>query len=76
MSKNKITGIILAGGKNSRMGSEKGLLEVGGKKIIERIIEELKQVVDEIIILSNGNSYNHFSYKVYNDIITGLILKA
>ena len=53
MGKKKITGIILAGGKNSRMGSEKGLLEVEGKKIIERIIQEVKQVLDEIMIISN-----------------------
>jgi molybdopterin-guanine dinucleotide biosynthesis protein A len=69
MSKEKITGVILAGGKNSRMGSDKGLLEVGGKRIIERIIDELKQVVDEIIIISNDTTLNYLNYKVYADLI-------
>ena len=69
MSKEKITGVILAGGKNSRMGAEKGLLEVQGKRIIERIIDELKQVSDEIIIISNNTSYNYLNYKVYADLI-------
>ncbi len=69
MSKQKITGVILAGGKNSRMGSEKGLLEVEGQRIIERIIDELKQVVDEIIIISNNTTYNYLNYKVCADII-------
>jgi len=69
MSKEKITGVILAGGKNSRMGSDKGLLEVEGKRIIERIMDELKQVVDEILIISNDNSYNYLGCKVYTDII-------
>jgi len=68
MKKEKITGVILAGGKNSRMGSDKGLLEVGGKKIIVHIIEELKQVADEIIIISNGTHYDFLGYKVYRDI--------
>ncbi|MBI4946411.1 MAG: molybdenum cofactor guanylyltransferase [Bacteroidetes bacterium] len=69
MKKANITGVILAGGKNSRMGSEKGLLEVEGKRIIEHIIDELKQVVDEIIVISNNTSYNYLNYKVYSDTI-------
>jgi molybdopterin-guanine dinucleotide biosynthesis protein A len=69
MNIEKITGVILAGGKNSRMGSDKGLLDVGGKKIIERIIEELKQAVEEIIIISNGDKYDYLGYKIYSDII-------
>ncbi len=69
MKAEKITGVILAGGKNSRMGTDKGLLMVDGKKIIERIIAALKPVVDEIIIVSNGNNYNNTGYKVYRDII-------
>lgn len=69
MSRKIITGIILAGGKNSRMGSDKGMLIVDGKKIIERILEAIKPVVDEIIIVSNGKNYDHLGYKVYSDII-------
>lgn len=34
------TGIILAGGKSSRMGTNKALLKVEGITVIERIIEE------------------------------------
>lgn len=69
MSGEKITGIILAGGKNSRMGTDKGLLKIDGKNIIERIIEELKKTVDEIIIISNQKKYDYLGFKVYNDII-------
>ena len=69
MKKEKITGVILAGGKNSRMGTDKGLLMVEGEKIIERIIDAMKPVVDEIMIISNGNNYNNLGYKVYSDII-------
>ncbi|MEK6615419.1 MAG: molybdenum cofactor guanylyltransferase [Bacteroidota bacterium] len=69
MNKEKITGVILAGGKNSRMGSDKGMLTVDGKKIIERILDAMKPVVDEIIIISNEKNYDYLGYKVYNDII-------
>lgn len=31
-----MTGIILSGGKNTRMGRNKALLEVGGTRLIDR----------------------------------------
>lgn len=65
----EVTGVVLAGGKNSRMGLDKGLLVVQGKKIIERTIEAMKAEVDEIIIISNGNNYEYLGYKVYKDIV-------
>ncbi len=69
MKDKKISGFILAGGKNSRMGSDKGLLVVKGKRIIEHLIEELEQVVDDIIIISNEENYNYLGYRVYRDIL-------
>lgn len=69
MKKSKVTGVILAGGKNSRMGADKGLLMVNGKRIVERAIEAMKAEVDEIFIISNGNNYDYLGYKVYSDII-------
>ncbi len=49
----KTTGIILAGGKSSRMGTNKALLTIEGKTVIERIIRQMEQVVDECIIVTN-----------------------
>lgn len=69
MSTSAITGVILAGGKNSRMGSDKGMLEVEGKKIVERTIEVMKSLVQEVIIISNGTNYDKLGYTVYKDII-------
>lgn len=68
-SKKNITGVILAGGKSSRMGTDKGVLELNGKKIIEHIIYSIQPVVDEIIIISNTANYNYLGLKVYSDII-------
>jgi molybdenum cofactor guanylyltransferase len=63
------TGIILAGGKSSRMGEDKGLVLLNGKPMVQYIIEALKEVVSEIIIISNNESYNKFGIPVYADII-------
>jgi len=43
--------IVLAGGRGRRMGTvEKALLEFEGKTIIERLLENLFRIVDEVII--------------------------
>jgi molybdopterin-guanine dinucleotide biosynthesis protein A len=61
---------ILAGGKNSRFnGKQKSFLSIGNQSIIERNIEVLKNIFDEIIIVSNNiELYHSFSNcKIVND---------
>lgn len=65
----KITGIILAGGKSSRMEQDKGLMPLDKKPMIQWVIEAIKPLVDEIIIISNQEEYNQFGYPVYEDLI-------
>ncbi|HZK56175.1 MAG TPA: molybdenum cofactor guanylyltransferase [Desulfosporosinus sp.] len=47
------SGIILAGGLSSRMGSDKTLMVYSNETFIEHMVSEMRQVVDEIIIASN-----------------------
>jgi len=67
--KNNITGIILAGGKSSRMGTEKGLIIYKNKPFVEHIIEAMSPLVDNIIIISNNKAYESFGFKCYKDLI-------
>ncbi len=48
------SGIILAGGRSSRMGRDKTLLMVENETLIERTVKELSEVTDDIIIASNA----------------------
>jgi molybdopterin-guanine dinucleotide biosynthesis protein A len=67
-SKN-ITGVILAGGKSSRMGTDKGFLKLNGKLFIEHIIAALTPFVSEIIIVSNHPEYDNFKLKRVPDFV-------
>ncbi|MFH0896428.1 MAG: NTP transferase domain-containing protein, partial [Candidatus Bathyarchaeota archaeon] len=51
----KVTSVILAAGKSERMGKNKLLLEMKGKKLIEHILYAIESsVVNEtIIVLGN-----------------------
>ena len=69
MIKKNITGIVLAGGKSSRMGSDKGMIMLNGKKFIQHILKALSPNVDEIIIIANNTNYDDLGYKVYIDLI-------
>ena len=48
-----ITGIILAGGKSTRMGTDKGLISYKNKTFVEHIISAIQPFVDEIIIIDS-----------------------
>jgi molybdopterin-guanine dinucleotide biosynthesis protein A len=66
----KISAVILAGGNNVRFqGRIKSNLLIGGKTIIARIIDTLKDLFDEIIIVSNTpEEFKEFSsYKIIGD---------
>lgn len=64
-----LTGFILAGGKSSRMGTDKGLLAVDGETMVQRIALAMHPVVNEVKIISNGDNYNYLGHRVYSDLI-------
>jgi molybdenum cofactor guanylyltransferase len=59
----EICGVILAGGRASRMGGEdKGLLEFAGRPLIEYVLERLQPQVDNILINANRNTQRYAAY--------------
>lgn len=63
----KVTVIILAGGKSSRMGEDKGLMSLYGKPMVEYVIDLAREISDEIIISSNNSNYKKFGFPVWKD---------
>ena len=48
-----VTGVILAGGKSSRMGQNKALMSLGGYRLIERVVGVLQQVFPTLLLVTN-----------------------
>jgi molybdopterin-guanine dinucleotide biosynthesis protein A len=65
----KITGIILAGGKNLRMGQNKAFLEVQGERIIDRIKRIFVDLFDEVLLVTNSSrDYLDLNLRIVTDL--------
>jgi molybdenum cofactor guanylyltransferase len=52
--KNNITGVILAGGRGSRMGGQdKGLLLLNGKPLVQHVVDTVRPQVGTLLISAN-----------------------
>jgi len=50
----RVTGVIQAGGKSTRMGGRpKALMELGGRRIIDRVADVVRAVTDDLLIVTN-----------------------
>jgi molybdopterin-guanine dinucleotide biosynthesis protein A len=49
-----ITGVIQAGGKSTRMGGgPKALMELGGRPIVARVLDIVRQVTERVLLVTN-----------------------
>jgi len=52
---NRVTGVILSGGKNTRMGGRnKAFLQFDGERVIDRTIRIFKALFEEVILVTNA----------------------
>ncbi len=64
-----LTVSIQAGGKSSRMGRNKALMSFLGRPLIERIVERMAPIADEIILIANDPaSYRFLGLPLFADI--------
>ena len=75
MKDHKILGVILAGGKSSRFGSNKSLSNLKNFKLIEHVIQKLNKKFDEILIVSNDSNltFENKKINIIKDCIEGYL---
>jgi molybdopterin-guanine dinucleotide biosynthesis protein A len=62
-----ISGFILAGGKSTRMGTDKALLDFHGKSFLEQMVSIIKPFCNSISICGNNSGYESFGLTVIHD---------
>ena len=70
-----MSGIILAGGSSSRLGRNKAFIEIGGQRLIDRVISRISEIADSLIIVTNDtDKYSSFADRAFiaKDIVPGL----
>lgn len=56
-----LTAFVLAGGKSTRMGRDKAMLEVGGKRLLDRVLETVRQVAPRVRIVGDPLKLSSFA---------------
>lgn len=66
-------GAIMAGGKSSRMGTNKALLDFGGQKLIERIAGQFREWFEQVVLVTNTPAvYAFLGLPMVGDQVPGL----
>jgi molybdopterin-guanine dinucleotide biosynthesis protein A len=68
-----LTGLVLSGGESSRMGREKGLVNLNGDPMVSYVVNSMLDLVDEIIIsVGKGRAqlydeYSEIGFEIVED---------
>ena len=73
ISIDKLGVAILAGGKSSRMGTDKGLINFNDIPLVERIIRQISHIFPEIFIVTNNiEEYRRLGCPLISDALPGI----
>ncbi|UCC88043.1 MAG: molybdenum cofactor guanylyltransferase [Anaerolineales bacterium] len=63
---------ILAGGQSRRMGQDKAFLPVGGRPVIERVLERVTPLSDDLMLVVDvPMKYGHLGQRMVVDVLPG-----
>lgn len=67
----KFTVAIIAGGKSSRMGTNKSFVTLGGKPIIEHVIERVSNLgqAETLLITNRPDEYAYLNLPMHGDVL-------
>jgi molybdopterin-guanine dinucleotide biosynthesis protein A len=68
ISNMKCAGFVLAGGKSSRMGSDKAVLPFKGITLVEHVAAQVHEAAGNVTLVGDPARYSNFSYPVIRDI--------
>ncbi|MBU2444777.1 MAG: molybdenum cofactor guanylyltransferase [Bacteroidetes bacterium] len=64
-----MTAIILSGGKSTRMGENKSLLLLDGKKLIEHVFHNMQSIFSNVILITNQREeYRFLGIEMFEDV--------
>ncbi|MUV39825.1 Molybdenum cofactor guanylyltransferase [Lentibacillus sp. JNUCC-1] len=63
----KVSGVILSGGRSSRMGKNKAVLPFGNETVIERIADQMETYDEWFVIANDADQYQFLGCPVYGD---------
>lgn len=67
-----LTLVIQAGGESKRMGKDKALVEFLGQPLIQRVIERLSHLADEVLVTTNRpEAYYFLGLPLFGDVYPG-----
>jgi molybdopterin-guanine dinucleotide biosynthesis protein A len=67
----RINGFVLAGGKSSRMGQDKGLMRLANQPLVLRAAEILQPIVHRVALLAPPDRYGGLGFPVVADLWPG-----
>jgi molybdopterin-guanine dinucleotide biosynthesis protein A len=71
--KNKMTGVILSGGKSVRMGQNKAFIKIEGIPIINRIYILFKELFEEVMIVTDRKElFTNFDSNIFPDLLPNM----
>ncbi len=74
MSRRPVSGVLLAGGLGRRMGGgDKPLKTLGGRPILDLVLERAREQVDHLILNVNGDTerFSNYGLPIASDVVEG-----
>jgi molybdopterin-guanine dinucleotide biosynthesis protein A len=69
----KVTGVILAGGKSRRYGQNKALVQIQGSPLIQRVVGIMRSVFQDLLLITHQpEEYAFLDLPTTRDLIPGL----